>query len=124
MLVNQLENLELKILLVDDEEDMVDLLKSTFDGLGHETETAYSGDEALEKFSTIEVDAVLTDYSMPDMNGVELAKELKKIRNNIKVILYTGYESIELEDRNFFFKIFQKPVLSLDIAKMVEEIQR
>ena len=69
--------LGLKILLVDDEPDIVDLLKEEFSSYGHETMVAYSGNEAIELLKNNEFHAVFADYKMPNGDGMSILEEIK-----------------------------------------------
>ena len=80
-----------RILVVDDEPFVCDAVKMmlTFDG--HQVETAGSGQEALSKFEQGKFDVVITDYSMPNMKGDELAVNIKSRAPKQPVVLITAY---------------------------------
>lgn len=65
-----------KLLIVDDEEDVVSLLKDFFQLNGYETLTACNGEEALERISA-NPDLILLDVNMPDMDGTEVCKKIR-----------------------------------------------
>lgn len=65
-----------KILIVDDEKDVVSLLKDYFELNQYETITAYSGEEALQKIS-MKPDLILLDVNMPDMDGTSVCKKIR-----------------------------------------------
>lgn len=65
-----------KILIVDDEEDVVSLLKDYFELNGYETITAYNGAEAVNKISR-NPDLILLDVNMPDMDGITVCKKIR-----------------------------------------------
>jgi PAS domain S-box-containing protein len=83
------------ILLVDDEEPLAALGKSMLERLGYRVTTEVSSVEALKTFSLQprDFDLVITDQTMPNMSGVELAKVLLEIRPELPVILATGYST-------------------------------
>jgi PAS domain S-box-containing protein len=84
-----------KILVVDDEEDVRDLLADILSSFGHEVVTAKSGERAIELLEETDFQLLVTDLGMPDMSGGELAERAKQIRSGIPVILCTGWgESI------------------------------
>lgn len=107
---------------MDDEEDMLFVLTQSFEGLGYQYETAMSGEEALEKIPDFDPDVIFTDFNMTGMNGLDLAKESKHIKPDVKVFLHTGNDKIKSEDRKYFHKIFLKPVLSLELIKALKEL--
>lgn len=84
---------ELKILIVDDELDYLNLMKRLLLDAGFQNiDTAESGNEALEKVKYSQPEVVLLDTKLPDIDGFEVCAAIKKTaRLKIKVILYTAY---------------------------------
>ena len=81
-----------KILIVDDEEHIVELIKYNMDAAGYETITASNGAEALEKVEKEKPDLVLLDLMLPVISGIEVAKEIKSKSNlsDISIIMLTA----------------------------------
>ncbi|MHB8908485.1 MAG: response regulator [Syntrophales bacterium] len=88
-----------KILVVDDEVEIVRLLKDFLTSKGYEVATALNGAEALAKVKEIHPDIVLLDLVMPGMHGIDTLKEIKKIDPSIGVIMVTGVVDEELANR-------------------------
>lgn len=86
----------LSILVVDDFPPYVDTLAAVLDVNGFKVHKAYSGAKALEILQDHPVDILLTDVKMPDMNGVELYRKIKKIHPSVAAILMTAYAEDEL----------------------------
>jgi DNA-binding NtrC family response regulator len=84
------------ILIVDDEFSIRESLEKVLSKAGYNTFTASSGNEALAWLKKQKGDVVLTDLKMPDGDGVELLKNIKKNFPEIEVILLTGYGTIEI----------------------------
>jgi len=84
------------ILAVDDEEMIVSYLKACLDSLGYKVTAHTRSVEALEDFSSrpSEFDLVITDQTMPSLSGLELSKKMLDVRNDIPIILCTGYSSM------------------------------
>ena len=80
-----------KILLVDDEESIHLLYREEFEEEGYEVHSALRGADALEKFKLISPDLVILDINMPDMNGIEVLRQMKEIKADLPVILSTAY---------------------------------
>ncbi len=82
-----------RILIVDDEAALVDIWKRYLELLGYVVATKTSCLEALELFRVHPdyFDLVITDYTMPHMNGVDLAREMRRIQPNIRIILCSGW---------------------------------
>ncbi|OGS21125.1 MAG: hypothetical protein A3J83_00700 [Elusimicrobia bacterium RIFOXYA2_FULL_40_6] len=84
-----------KILIVDDEPDIVIVLGEFLNKEGFTAFTAHTGHQGLEKMKNNEIDLVLLDISMPDMDGIETLKEMKKIKPQVNVIMITAYRDAE-----------------------------
>ncbi len=80
----------LRILAVEDEPEVLDVVRAMLATAGHTVFTAASGREALELFQRETVDVVITDLGMPGMTGLALAAAIKKLRT-LPVILLTGW---------------------------------
>jgi PAS domain S-box-containing protein len=109
------------ILLVDDEEDLVEIGAQMLSHLGYEVATRLDGAEALEAFreQPERFDLVITDMTMPNLTGDRLAKELMKIRPDIPIILYTGFNESITEEKATGIGIREfsmKPFVMRDLA--------
>ena len=84
-----------KLLVVDDDAAMSQMLASLFRERGYPVEEAASADEALERTRETEFDAVLSDIKMPGKTGIEMVGELRRIRPATPVVLMTAFGSID-----------------------------
>jgi len=84
-----------KILIVDDMEDILIILKNYITKLGYKVEIVNDGYRALEIIKKINFDLMLLDLAMPKMNGIEVLKKTKVINKNIKVIIISAYKDAE-----------------------------
>lgn len=82
-----------RILVVDDEEDLRDMLAFLLEGDGFEVETADGGLSALAVARRRRFDLAVTDMKMPGMNGIETLAALKEVDPSIEVVVLTGYAS-------------------------------
>ena len=73
-----------RIMLVDDEENVLNALRCKLAHLSYEVETFSQPRQALARAGEVSFDLVISDYRMPSMDGVTLVKELKKIQPNIE----------------------------------------
>ena len=80
-----------RVLVVDDEENIREILAEILMSGAHEVVTAADGAEALHKLRSGTFDLVFTDLGLPGMNGYEVASEIKKIRPDLPVGLVTGW---------------------------------
>jgi PAS domain S-box-containing protein len=87
-----------RILVIDDETSIAQLLEDALTGVGHSVEIAISGKEGVEMASVSEFDLVMTDLGMPDMSGWEVATTIRKERPEVPVILVTGWGTTLSED--------------------------
>jgi DNA-binding NtrC family response regulator len=84
-----------KILVVDDEVDVLDLMKELFESRGYFPLTATNGVEALKIVREEDPDMVISDIRMPDMDGMQLLEVLSNSYPNIPVIMVTAHGTIE-----------------------------
>ena len=115
------------VLFVDDEKSLVDLGFQILQRLGYEVTTRTSSVEALELFMVQpdKFDLVITDMTMPNMTGDELAAKLMKIRADIPVILCTGYSERISKDKAHKIGIKEfvlKPIIMSEMAITVRKV--
>jgi len=111
-----------RILVIDDEEGVRDVLARILGEEGHRVSLAETGKKGLDKFKQGDFDLVLTDLGMPDMSGWELAKRIKKINPSLPVGLITGWAvsvtKEKMKEKGVDF-ILSKP---FDCTKVVREV--
>ncbi|WP_322785973.1 hybrid sensor histidine kinase/response regulator [Pseudodesulfovibrio piezophilus] len=113
-----------RILFVDDEKPLTDIGREMLVACGFEVVTRTSSIEALEAFRhrAGEYDLVITDQTMPNMNGMELAREILKIRPDMPIILCTGFSDAVSYDRLRDIGIgdfIMKPILKHDLIASI-----
>jgi CheY-like chemotaxis protein len=86
-----------RILVVDDQESMRDMLADLIDVLGHEPHLVSGPHEALAALEKDQVDLVITDLNMPVMDGLRLMREIKARLPALPVIIITGYGTFHTE---------------------------
>ncbi len=116
-----------KILLVDDEEQIVDMVKQLLERMGYHVTGFTDSTEALEVFRAEpeNFDLVITDTTMPNMPGVELSKELLHIRPDVPIIICTGYseEISEEKAKAIGIRAFvMKPVFKNELSAIIRKI--
>jgi len=85
------ETSRLRILVVDDEQPVRETLAEMLVAVNHQVELAGSGQEAVEKMRTGDFDFVFSDLAMPEMDGWETARLIRKDWPNVRIVLVTGY---------------------------------
>lgn len=117
-----------RILVVDDEASIVTMQQKQLERLGYKVTGAANGVEALEAFqATPDAFAlIITDMTMPKMNGDELARRIKAIRPSVPIILCTGYsEKIKHHrDKMIIDSFLTKPVDTAEMAKTIRNFLR
>ena len=113
------------ILLVDDQRDIVRLLHSTLQTLGHQLDIvdAPSGEEALLEASRRKIDLIVADYLLPGISGVELMRKIKVRNPEMKVIFISGMTERKARDEMLgagAVAIFDKPIPLADFLDSVE----
>ncbi len=89
-----------QILCIDDNTHGLTARRVLLEGMGHKVTVARSGREGLEAFRNQKIDMVIVDYVMPQMNGGEVVREIKRENPKLPVILLSGYaETLCLEEK-------------------------
>ena len=84
-----------RVLLVDDEEEFLDIMSERMRNRGIEVTTASSAKEALQKIEQELFDAIILDFQMPEMNGLETIKAIKAKKPELQIILLSGQATLE-----------------------------
>lgn len=103
----------LRILIVDDEEELVSALKERLNLRGFQAQGVTTGTAALEFLKSEECDVVLLDVKMPGLGGLEVIRQIKDKRPRLQVVLLTGHGSVKsVEDGMALgaFDYLMKPV--------------
>lgn len=105
----------MQIIVVDDEPVIADTLVDILNGEGYRAVAVSDGASALRWAAMIKPDAVISDVMMPDLNGIDTAKEILKLLPQCRIILFSGHAaSTELLDKarmdGFEFEVLAKPV--------------
>jgi len=113
-----------KILIVEDDAIIKTLISRALGSLGHSITTAKNGKEALAKVQELNYDLALLDIGLPDMLGTELLKKIRKINNEMVIIMITGHpsqdssiESINNDADGYVVK----PIRNDDLISIVEK---
>ena len=115
---------KLKVLLVDDDSLVSMNTANMLIDLGHTALEAPSAADALELLECGEkFDVVLTDYAMPDMNGLDLAKRIRQIMPSLPVVLATGYADLPLHYAPGFLRL-AKPYAQDELADVLDKAVR
>lgn len=112
------------ILIVDDKRVQLQTLRRGLRTRGYRVIEAISGEQALNCLGEEGIDIVLTDYSMPEMNGIELLKKIREIHSTLPVIIMTAYGDKDLVVQAMHCRcsgFIDKP---FDMDELLEEIRQ
>jgi CheY-like chemotaxis protein len=118
-----------RIMIVDDEELLLKTLTETLKGLGYQAFPFVKPTEALRAFeeNPAGFDLIITDQTMPHMTGIILAGKMRQVRDDLPIVLMTGYDQLEdpkkleaLGIRTVLLKPFKKVVLGDTLKKILE----
>jgi len=115
------------ILLIDDEQSMLKAMQQMLERLGYTVDAKWSSTEALETFreDSDGFDLIITDYTMPEMTGVILAKAMMGIRPDVPVILCTGFSEQVDEEKSKAIGIrafAMKPIIMREMAETIRQV--
>jgi DNA-binding NtrC family response regulator len=102
----------MKILIVDDEGIVCDVLSAILTDNGFDVQTAPSGQQGLKMLAEAPADFLITDFLMPHMSGIELLEEAMRINPKIKVILMSGHVDFDgsvAESASGAYAVLHKP---------------
>lgn len=112
----------IRVLLVDDDPDFADVLRKRLAKRGLTVRLAADGGEAFTMIETAPFDVVVLDVGLPDVNGVQLLKAIKRRSRSLEVIVLTGGDTGSLESlRAGAFDLFRKPAGTDMLAKRIAE---
>ena len=114
-----------RILVVEDNNDLLDLTSAMLTTSGYQVRCARNGSEALRMLQSEEFDFLLSDIVMPNgINGIEIAREARRLNKRIKVLLASGYAGDVLERHQAVdeFPVIDKPFRMSELAARVQSI--
>ncbi len=112
------------ILIVDDEIEYQRVLKFILEDLGYKVDTCSDGIEAIKFINKNIINLVLTDLKMPEMDGIELIKKIKKINEGIDIMVMTAFGSIETAVDAMKYGATDYYTKSEDMDELVTKVHR
>jgi signal transduction histidine kinase len=121
--------MEKRILIVDDEKDIREVLRLPLTDLGYQVLEAENGEDALRLFKDAQPPMILTDIKMPGMDGIELLQKVKHENPETEVIMITGHgdmdlavKSLKYDATDFITKPINVDVLEIALRRAAERI--
>jgi DNA-binding response OmpR family regulator len=113
-----------RILVIEDDPGMRDILEETLTPAGHEVWSAVNGKEGVALFHAHPADLVITDLLMPEQEGLETIRELRSVSSSLKIIAISGaapeWRVLEMAGRLGALKTLAKPFTPQEILEAVE----
>ena len=114
--------LQLKVLLVDDEQEFVTTLADRLELRGMDVEIATDGEAALGIVETDPPQVVVLDVMMPGLSGMEVLERIKTVDSNIQVILLTGHGGTKDGIKGMQLGAFDYLIKPVDIDELIEKL--
>lgn len=122
----------LSILVIEDEPATRDMLQRLLEREGHSTVAASDGLEGIDIFKRAltqrkPFDLVITDYGMPQMNGMQVAKTIKSLSPSTPIIMLSGWESVSSVDNDSLAAVdflLNKPVTNQELRSAIKQAMR
>ena len=115
---------QIRVLLVDDEHEFLDLMRKRLSKRNIEVVSADSGEKALSLFEAGDFDVVVLDVKMPGMGGLETLRKMKEMDTTIEVIILSGHADMTYVDRGLELGAFDyliKPVALNDLLTKLND---
>lgn len=125
---NRRDKVSERVLILDDETSILDLLGQFLEGEGHECVLAETATEALEHLNAQPFDLVLTDLGLPDIHGMEVVRRVRQIDEAVGVIVITGHkdvsaaiEAMRAGADDYLTKPFNLGEISVSVSKVLDK---
>jgi signal transduction histidine kinase len=112
------------LLIIDDEEAVREGLREFLEDEGYDVYEARDGNAGLSVFRRVQPDLVLTDLRMPGMSGIEVTREILKLKENTAVILFTGYGSLGSAMDAIHLQVFDFITKPIDLEYLRSSLER
>ena len=122
------KNAEVNILVVDDSQETVELIKRNLQSVGYRIYTAYDVQSAIRVFASVDIDLLITDLQMPGDNGVVLVRHVSENYKGVGILVITGFpsiqgavESIKIGAEEYLVKSFTDEELFQSVKRVLEK---
>jgi len=112
-----------KILVVDDEKDMCRMISSILEKEGYNVDKAYDGGQAIKRIKAKGYNLMILDYKLPDMDGINVLKEVCKVEPSLNVIMISAYGSPSIKSMAKKFGVYRFLDKSFDVKRLVRVVK-
>jgi CheY-like chemotaxis protein len=110
------------VLCIDDDQDLLECERAFLELFGYTVLTAPSGGKGLELASTHSVDVVVVDYFMPEMNGKEVAIEIRRLRPQVSIIMLSGARDLPEQASKWIDAFIAKDRLASQLLPAIAQL--
>ena len=117
----------MRILIIDDEQEILEYYQKLIKPTGHKLITTRNPLEALEICRKESFDLVMTDYRMPEMNGLEFLKKVKQVNSKLRVLIFTAYKEdgmVKEAGIGSAYAFLEKPVTLAELLYVLHIIEQ
>ncbi len=117
----------IQVLIVDDEKDFAETLKERLTVREFDAESVYEGSDAIDKVNNFDYDVVILDVQLPGISGIDILREIKRIKPLTEVIMLTGHATVQTAIEGMklgAFDFLLKPVDTEDLNKKLTEARK
>lgn len=119
------ENMNTRILVVDDEKDFLEMIINRLLKRGYETHGSLSAEKALKLMESHEYDVIILDVKMPGgMDGLEAYKKMKQMQPLVQIIFLTGHGSVELCQQGLHLGAFDYLLKPADFEEVIDRLEK
>lgn len=127
MILPESQNIDakpIKVLLVDDEKNFVEVLFKRLSKRNIDVTKAFSGTEGIQALRSEDFDVAILDLKMEDLDGLEVLKIFKKMYAKMEVIILTGHESEQSAQEGLKYGAFAYMTKPCDFEKLIDTIRK
>lgn len=117
-----MSDISIRILLVDDEKELIEYMAKRLTKKGHSVEAVSAGKDAIRLVNEQIFDVAVLDLKMPEMDGIEVLKHLSDIQPTLKVVMLTGHGSMDSALESGRYDAFRFLVKPYDFQKLHETL--
>ena len=114
---------EMSVLLVDDEKDFLEVLAKRLRKRKLNLVVANNGEEAIGAIQSTQIDVVVLDMRMPQMDGLQTLREIKRIKPLVEVIMLTGHANVDTAVKGMELGAFDYLMKPVDIDELLYKLQ-
>ena len=111
-----------QILVVDDDEAILSLLKDALPSLGFEADFAANGDQAIALIEVNRYDLILSDIRMPEVTGIDVARYASRTSPYVPILFMSGNPNVRVEERSFLAKPFTITELEAKLSSVLDNL--